>query len=155
MRLRTFVLTIFLVSALTETSISAEIKNDLPEVHKDLSFKKEVAHAIEKGVMWLKTKQNPKGYWSQPDYPALSALVLTAFMGEPSGQFKAMPPSLIQKDYKYPPFIQKGYEYLLENVRPDGGIYGKDLANYNTAVSMMAFILLPRNICVVRENVTI
>jgi squalene-hopene/tetraprenyl-beta-curcumene cyclase len=50
-------------------------------------------------------------------------------MGEPLGHFKA----------KQPPFVQKGYEYLLQCVRPDGGVYVRDLANYNTAVSVMAF----------------
>ena len=79
-------------------------------------------------MSWLKDKQSPTGYWSQPDHPALSALVLTAYMGEPSGRFRAKSLS----------FIQKGYAYILQCVRPDGGIYVRDLTNYNTAVSMMA-----------------
>ena len=98
------------------------------EAKRDISLKMEVQHAIEKGLRWLKDKQSPKGYWSQPDHPALSALVLIAYMGEPLGRFRANLPS----------FVHKGYEYLLQCVRPDGGIYVRDMANYNTAVSMMA-----------------
>lgn len=99
-----------------------------PNMNSDISLKKEVEHAVEKGLQWLKSKQAPDGYWSQAEYPALSGLVLTAFMGDPSGRFKNQPPA----------FIQNGYKYLLKNVKPDGGIYGENLANYNTAVSMMA-----------------
>ena len=51
-------------------------------------------------------------------------------MREPSGRVRA----------KLPEFIRKGYEYLLRCVQPDGGIYVKELANYNTSVSMMALL---------------
>ncbi len=95
----------------------------------NISLKKEVQHAIEKGLNWLKTVQNEEGYWSQKDYPALTALALTAYMGEPSGKYRA------EKN----DFIDKGYEYLKGCVKPDGGIYVEELSNYNTAVSIMAF----------------
>lgn len=114
--------------AIPTITVSAEVNVGEPATEMDLSFKNEIRHAIEKGLRWLKDAQNPRGFWSQPEYPALSALVLTAFMQEPSGTFKAAPD----------PFIRKGYQYLLECVKPDGGIYVKDIENYNTAVSMMA-----------------
>jgi len=94
----------------------------------DLSLKNEILHATEKALHWLASKQDSKGWWSQPDHPALCALALTAFMGEPSGRIKADPPD----------YVRKGYEYLLQNAQPDGGIYVKDLSSYNTSVSMMA-----------------
>lgn len=124
------VLAVLLLFGLTEISLSKEIKIKGLESKSDLSLKSEVQHAIEKGLRWLSTQQSPNGYWSQPDHPALSALVLTAFMREPSCRVKAKPPE----------FIRKGYEYLLQCVQPDGGIYVKELANYNTSVSMMALL---------------
>ena len=108
-----------------------EAKLPNPEKIDNISLKNEIQHAIERGLRWLHTKQDEKGFWSQPDHPALTGLVLTAFMGEPTGQFKSNPPG----------YITKGYEYLLQCVRPDGGIYVKDLPNYNTSVSMMAFLV--------------
>ena len=34
--------------------------------------------------------------------------------------------------------MEKGYDYLMSCVKPDGGIYGKALANYNTSVVVLA-----------------
>jgi squalene-hopene/tetraprenyl-beta-curcumene cyclase len=102
---------------------------------QDLSFKLEIQNSIFKGLKWLEKKQNPDGSWSQPEYPALTALVLTSFQGEPTNKYRA----------EQPEFIRKGYLYLLKNVQPDGGIYVKSgqmpMENYNTAVSMVALVM--------------
>ena len=108
-----------------------DIKLDAGKSHGDISLKNEIQHAIERGLGWLSKNQNPGGYWSQPDHPALTSLVLTAFMGEPTGRIKADPPQ----------FIDQGYKYLLQCIKPDGGIYVRDMANYNTSVSMMALVV--------------
>ena len=97
----------------------------------DISLKLELENAIGRGLTWMAGKQQPGGNWGQAEYPAVSALSLTAFQGDPSGFYK----------HKYEQNIKKGYDYLLQNVRKDGGIYGKDLKNYNTAISMMAFLM--------------
>jgi squalene-hopene/tetraprenyl-beta-curcumene cyclase len=97
----------------------------------DISFKKEVENAIGRGLTWLALKQTPEGWWSQSEHPALTGLVLTSFQGDPSGFYKT----------KYDKNIRKGYDYLLKNVKQDGGIYGKDLANYNTSVCLMALVV--------------
>lgn len=102
----------------------------------DLSLKLEVENAIGKGLKWLERKQNADGSWSQPEVPALSALVLTSFMGAPSGRYRG----------EKPEFVRKGYLYLLKSVQPDGGIYVKSsqvpaLENYNTAVSATALVV--------------
>lgn len=94
----------------------------------DISLKNEINHAIDKGLKWLKSKQDQKGFWSQPEYPALSGLVLTAYMGDPQNRFIGDSPE----------FIKKGYDYILKCVQPDGGIYISGLGNYNTSVSLMA-----------------
>lgn len=110
--------------------LSAETRLITSADKSDISLKKEVEHSVDRGLKWLQTQQNPQGYWSQPEHPALTALALTALMRDPSGQIKAKP-SL---------GITKGYEYLLKCVQPDGGIYVKDMANYNTSVAMTALL---------------
>jgi squalene-hopene/tetraprenyl-beta-curcumene cyclase len=100
----------------------------------DISYKLEVENAIGKGLTWLASRQTPGGWWSQQEYPALTGIVLTAFQGDPSGFYKR----------KYEQAIKKGYDELLKNVKPDGGIYGKDLANYNTSVCTMALLVAGR-----------
>ncbi len=112
------------VSAIAADKIVAKSK-------PDVSLKLELENSIGKGLTWLAGKQNPAGYWAQAEYPALSALALTAFQGDPSGFYKR----------KYEQNIRSGYDYLLKNAKPDGGIYGKDLANYNTSISMMALLV--------------
>ena len=100
----------------------------------DISFKHEIENAIGKGLAWLAAKQSPEGWWSQQEQPALTGMVLTAFQGEPSGFYKK----------KYDQVIGKGYSELLKNVKRDGGIYGKGLANYNTSVCTMALVVANR-----------
>lgn len=97
----------------------------------DVSLKLELENSIGRGLTWLAGKQNPVGYWAQAEYPALTGLVLTAFQGDPSNFYKN----------KYENNIKSGYDYLVKNVKPDGGIYGKDLTNYNTSISMMALLV--------------
>ena len=96
----------------------------------DISFRHEVQLAIDKGLTWLKTSQNTNGSWSTPDQPALTALALTAFMGEPSGSNQAHPS----------PAIERGYQFITSNAKPDGSIYAKGLENYNTSLCMMSLI---------------
>jgi squalene-hopene/tetraprenyl-beta-curcumene cyclase len=99
-----------------------------PPPAKDRSLQLEIEHAIDKGLYTLKDKQNAAGYWSTPETPGLTALVLTAIVKEPTGVVKANPPE----------FVQKGYDYLLQSQQPDGGIYLKGLANYCTSVCVLA-----------------
>ncbi|MDD5262656.1 MAG: hypothetical protein PHD76_12495 [Methylacidiphilales bacterium] len=97
---------------------------------KDRSLQLEIEHAIGKGLAFLQSKQSPGGFWSSPDYPALTALVLTAFAREPAAVMNE----------RQSQSVQKGYAYLLGCVKPDGGIYVKELANYNTSVAMLALV---------------
>src|SRR3954464_14902813 len=67
--------------------------------------------AIDKGLEYLKSQQKPDHSWQrESDPPAISAIVLKAFMG----------------DKKYDadqPFLEKGYDALLSFQKPNGGIY--------------------------------
>jgi squalene-hopene/tetraprenyl-beta-curcumene cyclase len=96
----------------------------------DISFRNEVQLAINKGLNWLQTNQTTNGYWSTTEQPALTALALTAFMGEPSGNYQAHPSAA----------IARGYQFITANAKPDGSIYNKGLKNYNTAICMMGLI---------------
>lgn len=97
----------------------------------DLSLKVEIQHAIGKGLDFLQSCQQDGGWWSQSEYPALTALVLTAFAGDPSGFYKKSASKA----------IDKGYKYILKCQKPDGGIYVAGLANYNTSVSLTALVV--------------
>jgi squalene-hopene/tetraprenyl-beta-curcumene cyclase len=94
----------------------------------DLSVRNEVQRAIDKGLVYLKTSQNSNGWWSTPDHPSVTALALSAFMGEP------------QQRYASAPHVKKGYAFVVSCAKPDGGIYVTNLANYNTSISMMGLL---------------
>jgi squalene-hopene/tetraprenyl-beta-curcumene cyclase len=102
-----------------------------PVKEPDISFRNEVQHAIDRGLDWLKANQNPtNNAWSTADQPAVTALALTAFMGEPSGAAQKNPP----------PGVQRGYDFINSCAKPDGAIYNKGLQNYNTAICVMALL---------------
>ena len=125
---------VLFITTVSEVAMPSQ-KDVLKTAKKDsTSLKNKVRDSIDKGLKFFNAQQDPKGYWSQPQYPALTALVLTSYMGDPSGAYKT----------NTKPFINKGYDFILQCVKPDGGIYVSDvndlntLANYNTAVCMMA-----------------
>jgi squalene-hopene/tetraprenyl-beta-curcumene cyclase len=126
------ILALVLVCALPQTAPAAQ--KVVANSKADLSLKLELENAIGRGLTWLAGKQSAEGFWSQAEHPAATALVLTSFQGDPSRFYTR----------KYEAGITKGYDYLLRNVKPDGGIYGKDLANYNTSISMMALLMANR-----------
>jgi squalene-hopene/tetraprenyl-beta-curcumene cyclase len=110
-----------------------------PEVQRgprpNLSLRNEVQRAIDKGATWLEQHQDSKGFWSTPEHPALTALALVALEGEPTGRHRGFENQA----------TRAGYEFLLSCVKPDGSIIGNGgLANYNTAVSMLALIAANR-----------
>ena len=105
-------------------------QDTIPRKEEDLSVRNEAGIAIAKGIEWLKQHQNADGSWSLDDYPALTALPLWAYMGQPEG-------TPAQK----PDYIQKGYDFIVASARPDGGIYRKGLANYNTSISLVALVM--------------
>ncbi|MEW6158895.1 MAG: prenyltransferase/squalene oxidase repeat-containing protein [Verrucomicrobiota bacterium] len=104
-------------------------------VQGNLSLKNEIEHAISKGADWLQKNQSPEGSWAPADHPAVTALALVALQGDPAskksrGETKA---------------LQQGYKFLESCVQKDGGIYRKrELLNYNTSVSMLAFVAANR-----------
>lgn len=97
----------------------------------DLSLKKEIARAVDRGCDYLLSQQSADGSWSDADYPALTALALTALQSDPEEHHAA----------KKAEALKKGYQYLLNSVQPDGGLYRiESLMSYNTAVSVLALV---------------
>ena len=86
--------------------------------------------AIERGTTYLLQSQNSNGWWSTPEHPAVTALVLTALNGEPSGRFWGHRPSE----------LNRAYDYILNSAKPDGSIERSGLANYNTALCLVALV---------------
>ncbi len=102
----------------------------VPAAALDTSLQKETHHSLEQGLKFLVKGQDPKGFWTTPQYPGLTALVVIAL--------NRLPPAL---KATVPAKVEQGAEaYLLASVKPDGGIYNADMTNYNTALSLMAFI---------------
>ena len=90
----------------------------------------ELQRSLDRGITSLKASQNPEGWWTSPEHPAVTALALIAWQGNPN------------KPKQTPKWIENGYDFLLTRVQPDGSIYvpGKGLANYNTSLCMMALL---------------
>jgi squalene-hopene/tetraprenyl-beta-curcumene cyclase len=91
----------------------------------DLSTAREIDHSIKLGLKWLYEQQEEDGSWQH--YPAISALVLSAFLRAHPGITTAEP------------VIENGFRFLTACVKNDGGIYLDDLPAYNTAICLAAF----------------
>ncbi|MGJ8676886.1 MAG: prenyltransferase/squalene oxidase repeat-containing protein [Akkermansiaceae bacterium] len=91
-----------------------------------LSIKLETQRAIERGNLFLRKQQKDEGFWGEPQYPAYTALALTAAMRSPS--------------YQPGPSIDQGFSWLVQQQKDDGGIYGKGLGTYNTATALVALV---------------
>jgi squalene-hopene/tetraprenyl-beta-curcumene cyclase len=91
----------------------------------DESLKNEIRHAIYQGLKWLNTQQKPDGSWE--GYPAITGLVLSSYLRSPF-ELKS-----------WDSLPAKGFVFLQQFIHPDGSIFGKELANYNTAICLRAF----------------
>ena len=102
---------------------------------RDESMRKEALHSIRLGVQWLEKNQNPEGWWSNPMYPAMTALAASAIMNSPD----------VIREGKTPESVRRALRFIKSCTRPDGGIYkdvqgvkGGGLPNYNTAICLLA-----------------
>ncbi len=120
-----------LLACLTATGVFAQ---STPPDTSNVSLKQEIDLAVTRGLNFLKTQQKSDQSWEPTEEPAVSALVLTAFMADPTRK----PTDAV------PDTVDKGYQFLLSNVKPDGGIYGKGRANYNTSIALLALTFNPK-----------
>ncbi|MBM4148490.1 MAG: terpene cyclase/mutase family protein [Lentisphaerae bacterium] len=95
----------------------------------DESLRNETTAAIERALDWLAARQKDDGSWSNPRFPALTALAARAFATRTDARSRQV--------------TGKAVRFILSCARDDGGIYcdlpgqkGGGLSNYNTAICM-------------------
>jgi len=96
------------------------------------SLKQEAAMAIRRGVAFLEKAQGANGAIGDPEQPAITGLAVLAILGDPGRAPKDLPAS-----------AKKGYDFIASTARPDGGLYVKGLANYNTSICLTALMAHP------------
>lgn len=102
---------------------------------QNASLKQEIALSYQRGLAFLKSKQDSAtGQWGEAEPVAFTGLMSACFLMDPNRDPGAPAPAE----------AQKGLAFLLKNVQPDGGIYVKARANYNTALALMALLLDPK-----------
>jgi squalene-hopene/tetraprenyl-beta-curcumene cyclase len=116
--------------AVSRSAAAAEAPARVPLPLGDASFKHEIEHALSQGIAWLQASQNSNGWWSTPDHPAVTSLALMACIGAPEKAERQARSA----------WLDRGYDYLLSCVKPDGGIHRGELVTYNTALGMMALL---------------
>ena len=119
------------LAALSQTPLHAQTTAPA----RNESLKQEIQLAYARGLLFLKSKQNAQtGQWGDAEPVAFTGLALASAMLDPAR--KAGDP--------LPAELEKGYQFLLKNVQPDGGIYIKARANYNTSLALVALMLNPK-----------
>jgi squalene-hopene/tetraprenyl-beta-curcumene cyclase len=113
-----------------KTSLSAKTPALAFQTADNISFRNEIQHGIDRGLAWLTANQNSNGWWHLPDHPAVTALAITAFNGDPMERYRG----------KEPAHLKRAYDYLLTCVQSDGSICRSNLPTYNTAISLMALL---------------
>jgi squalene-hopene/tetraprenyl-beta-curcumene cyclase len=97
------------------------------------SLKQEAALAIRRGAAFLQKSQAPNGAIGDPEQPAITALAVLAILGDPG-----------RADTELPEAVQKAYDFIATTAQPDGGLYVKGLANYNTSICLTALMAHPK-----------
>ena len=100
----------------------------VPNEHR--SLKNEIERSISRGIEYLLSQQKEDGSWGDEKFPALTALPTSAMLLDPNREAGSPIPAK----------ARQGLDYLVTKVRLDGGIYGKGLGSYNTALSVMALV---------------
>ena len=99
-----------------------------------LSLRLEMERAIRKGNSFLESQQEKDGLWGEKETPALTSLVLAAMMRDPGLDYTK----------PHPKHIERGFDWLVQQQKDDGGIYVKGLATYNTSSAIMALLARDR-----------
>lgn len=138
MNIRMTSLSLLLTACMSTTVVRAQSESTTvltdsatPEWPALLSLQNEAHAALNRGYAWLREQQHEDGYWSNPDFPALTGLAVWA---------------LVRGGEENREAIDRGVAYILRCAHEDGAIYvelkeerrGGGLSNYNTAICMVA-----------------
>lgn len=107
---------ISLLLCISLSSIAAESSTEL---------KPKISTSIDRGMHWLRSNQQENGSWS--DNVGVTSLVVMAYIKSPR-----------QYNEDDDPFVRRGLEFILENIKPDGSIYKQHPPSYNTALAILA-----------------
>lgn len=124
--MRQYILVLFLSSACCSVWAASEVAaggKNRPAPSRD-----ELQSAIQRGLGWLLTSQDPSGWWSTKEQPAVTGVVLTAFNREPTAKYR----------YNRPSELNRAYDFVLMSAQPDGSIHRGTYANYNTSLCLIA-----------------
>ncbi len=94
------------------------------------SLKQEIRQSIARGNAWLKAQQKPEGNWDDGGLPAFTALALNAAVRDVN----------FDHSKPFPEHVEKGFVWLLDQQKEDGGIYNRGLSVYNTATAVTALM---------------
>lgn len=131
-RFSTSLLSSFAISAFALSAFASPTPpspTSLTNTPTPLSLEQRAYAAIAKGANWLIECQSDNGAWSNPTFPALSAMPAWALSAAGVNQTP----------------VKKATEFIRSCAQPDGGIYvvvpgrrGGALGTYNTAICMTA-----------------
>ncbi len=123
----------FLTTALT-LAATALFLSPAP-AQTDASLKLEIKESLRRASAFLiKAQDAATGAIGEIENPAMTALSVTALVGDPNREPGATLPVAADKAYKF----------LASNAKDDGGIYVKGLMTYNTALSLTALCVHPK-----------
>src|ERR1043165_6461176 len=105
--LRMWVTVMFFCAALRAATVEVPVHNE--------SLRNEINRAIDRGTDWLSKNQNPEGWWSTTDQPAVTSLCLVA-----------LNPKAELKNPKFADNFKKGYDFLAKYIRSEERRVGKE-----------------------------
>jgi squalene-hopene/tetraprenyl-beta-curcumene cyclase len=125
------------LAALAICGARADTPAPLSPAGFDVSLQKDALHATRIAVQWLEARQQENGCWSNPVFPAVTALAVTAIVSTPDVRSRGNAP--------LPESVRRALAFIAGCAQPDGSIYtpmegvkGGGLPNYNTALSIVA-----------------
>jgi squalene-hopene/tetraprenyl-beta-curcumene cyclase len=116
--------TLGLVAWMSQRPARAKAADESAQTRSSTSER--AAQLTERGIAFLRLRQDAKGGWSTQREPGITALVVTALLR--SGQVAPGDP-----------LVTKALAYLESFIGPNGGLSDAPHANYTTSIALVAF----------------